>query len=72
MPIDCPSSTGNAVLPKSSTIWRMSLEEPSSVSEKLPVTVASAGVASGYTLTYGLAADHGGGRVHPVPLRPRR
>ncbi len=39
-----PSSTGNEALPKSSTMWRMSLDASSPVRRKLPLTVATAGV----------------------------
>ncbi len=40
MPIDWPSSTGNGMLPKSSTTWCVSFSKPVSVQLKLPATVA--------------------------------
>jgi len=43
----------------------MSLVASSEVSRKLPDTVAIAGFAIVYTLTYGCAADHGGGAGPP-------
>ena len=46
---------------------RMSLDAPSPVSRKLPVTVATAGLASVCRLTYGCAADHGGAAAPPWP-----
>jgi hypothetical protein len=38
-----PSSTGKEALPKSSTMWRMSLDASAAVRRKLPLTVATAG-----------------------------
>jgi hypothetical protein len=40
MPMLCPSSTGNGVLPKSSTMWCVSYKAPTSVTRTLPDTVA--------------------------------
>src|SRR5512137_1022333 len=67
MPIVWPSSTGNAAPPKSSTMWRTSALASAAVSRKLPVTVAIAGFAIEYRLTYGCAADHGGNASPPWP-----
>jgi hypothetical protein len=47
MPIDWPSSTGNGMAPKSSTMWWVSLSKPASVQLKLPTTVAVVGVFGG-------------------------
>ena len=60
MPMDCPSSTGNGMLPKSSTTWWVSFSKPASVQLKLPTTVASVGLLGGNRLVYGWAADQGG------------
>ena len=43
MPIDWPSSTGNGIEPRSSTMWCVSLLKPASVQLKLPTTVAVVG-----------------------------
>ncbi len=45
----------------------MSLVASSAVNRKLPLTVAIAGRARVYTLTYGWAADHGGNTGPPWP-----
>ncbi|MNV33170.1 hypothetical protein D3C71_1245310 [compost metagenome] len=50
MPMDCPSSTGNGMLPKSSTTWCVSLSKPASVQLKLPTTVAVVGLLGGNRL----------------------
>jgi len=67
MPSDCPSSTGNAVLPNSSTMWWISLEVSAAVRRWLPVHVAIAGRASVWRPMYGCAADHGGAATPPWP-----
>jgi hypothetical protein len=65
IPIDCPSSTGNEWLPKSSTIWRMSAEASSPVRRRLPLTVAVTGLPIECRFTYGCEADHGGTATPP-------
>ena len=70
MPIDWPSSSGNGIEPKSSTIWCVSYSRPTAVTRTLPATVAmtDADAAFGpYRLVYACAADHGG-RVAPYWL----
>ena len=44
MPIDWPSSTGNGIAPKSSTMWCVWFSKPASVQLKLPTTVAVVGL----------------------------
>src|SRR5664279_2494377 len=60
MPIDCPSSTGNGMAPKSSTTWCVWLWKPASVQLTLPTTVAVVGLFGPNRLVYACAADHGG------------
>ncbi len=38
--MDWPSSTGNGMVPKSSTMWCVSYSLPTSVTRTLPLTVA--------------------------------
>ena len=58
--MDWPSSTGNGWLPKSSTMWWVSLSKPASVQLRLPTTVAVTGLLGPCRLVYGWAADQGG------------
>src|SRR6218665_1319692 len=60
MRMDCPSSTGNGMRPKSSTTWCVWLSKPACVQLKLPTTVAVAGLAGGWSWVEGGAADQGG------------
>src|SRR5664279_2568797 len=60
MPIDCPSSTGNGMAPKSSTTWCVWLWKPASVQLTLPTTVAVVGLFGPNRLVYACAADQGG------------
>ena len=50
MPIDWPSSTGNGIEPKSSTMWCVWLSKPASVQLTLPTTVAVVGFFGPYRL----------------------